>query len=90
METNRINQTESNRQTAEAQPPALTTTAGGVARMLHVSIRQVWRLNKIGRLPSPVRLGNCVRWRVDEIRDFVKAGCPSRQEWERLTTNKHE
>lgn len=84
MKTNGINQTEGNRQKAEAQHPALTTTAGGVARMLSVSIRQVWRLNTIGRLPKPLRLGNCVRWRVDEIRAFVAAGCPSRQEWEAM------
>lgn len=66
--------------------PALTTTAGGVARMLNVSVRQVWRLHSLGQLPLPVRLGACVRWRVQEIKDFVAAGCPDRETWEKLTT----
>jgi len=73
---------EKKNQNIEQQHPALMATVGDVARMLHISIRQVWRLHGIGRLPNPVRLGNCVRWRVDEIRAFVEAGCPCRQEWE--------
>lgn len=73
---------ESKTQKTEQQQPALMATVGDVARMLHISVRQVWRLHSTGRLPSPVRLGCCIRWRVDEIRAFVEAGCPSRQEWE--------
>lgn len=69
-------------QNVEQQSQTLMATVGDVARMLHISIRQVWRLHSIGRLPNPVRLGNCVRWRIDEIRAFVEAGCPCRQEWE--------
>lgn len=75
MDINGINNTEQQ---------VLTTTAGGVAKMLNVSVRQVWRLHSLGQLPRPVRLGACVRWRVNEIRAFVAAGCPSRQEWEEL------
>lgn len=74
--------TESKNQNSGQQQLTLMATAGNVARMLHISIRQVWRLHSIGKLPNPVRLGNCVRWRIDEIRAFVEAGCPSRQEWE--------
>lgn len=73
---------ESNALKTEQQHPALMATVGDVARMLHVSIRQVWRLHSVSKLPNPIRLGSCVRWRVDEIRAFVEAGCPSRQEWE--------
>lgn len=74
--------TESMIQNVEQQNQTLMATVGDVARMLHVSIRQVWRLHSIGKLPNPVRLGSCVRWRVDEIRAFVEAGCPCRQKWE--------
>lgn len=63
---------------------SLMTTAGGVARMLNVSVRQVIRLHSLGQLPKAVRLGACVRWRVDEIKAFVAAGCPSRHEWEAM------
>lgn len=66
------------------QTPALTANAGQVAKMLGVSVRQVWRLHTTGRLPRPVRLGNCVRWRRAEIEAFVATGCPTRETWEQL------
>lgn len=82
METNGIKTVHRN-QNAE-QPPALTANAGQVAKMLGVSVRQVWRLHTTGRLPKPVRLGNCVRWRRAEVEAFVAAGCPTREKWEQL------
>ena len=51
-------------------------TAKEVASMLQVSIRTLWRLRSAGQLPSPLRIGNAVRWRVDEIRIWIAAGCP--------------
>jgi len=47
-----------------------------VAALLQVSTRTVWRLLSAGTLPSPVRLGGCVRWRVDDIAGWIDAGCP--------------
>jgi predicted DNA-binding transcriptional regulator AlpA len=36
-----------------------------------------------GRCPAPVRLsGTCVRWRTQELRAWVDAGCPHRSTWE--------
>jgi predicted DNA-binding transcriptional regulator AlpA len=67
----------------ENLPPALTANASQVAAMLEISVRQVWRLSNTGRLPRPVRLGNCVRWRRAEIEAHLAAGCPTREEWER-------
>lgn len=33
----------------------------------------------------PVRLGTkAPRWRVDELRDWLAAGCPDRLTWERM------
>lgn len=84
MESYGVYPTEEERPRKQETPPSLTTTAGGVARLLQISTRQVWRLHSLGQLPKPVRLGACVRWRVQEIRDFVDAGCPSRQEWEAM------
>jgi prophage regulatory protein len=66
------------------EQPALTANAKQVARMLGVSVRQVWRLHTTGRLPRNIRLGNCVRWRVEEICAFVEAGCPTREKWEAI------
>ena len=54
-----------------------------VAGMLGVSQRQVWKLVASGRLPAPLRLGRSVRWRADEIRSWIDAGCPSQDRWTR-------
>jgi predicted DNA-binding transcriptional regulator AlpA len=58
--------------------------ASGVARLLSIGRSQVFRLNSAGRLPMPIRkLGaRCPRWRVDELRDWVAAGCPDRATWQ--------
>ena len=50
--------------------------ADEVAAMLDVSTRTVWRLLSTGRLVQPVRIGGSVRWRLDEVRDWIKNGCP--------------
>jgi predicted DNA-binding transcriptional regulator AlpA len=47
-----------------------------VARLLEVSQRKVWALLSSGRMPQPIRIGRCVRWRIDEIRNWEAAGCP--------------
>jgi predicted DNA-binding transcriptional regulator AlpA len=44
---------------------ALVVSAKVLARLLGVSLRQVWRLNSAGKLPRPIRLGGSVRWRRD-------------------------
>lgn len=52
-------------------------TATEVAKMLNVSVRTLWRLRSAKQLPTPVRLGSAVRWRFEEIRDWITAGCPA-------------
>ena len=53
-----------------------------VARALKVSVRQVHRMNRAGLIPSPLRIGGCVRWREEEISEWLQCGAPSRSEWE--------
>jgi len=48
-----------------------------VADRLAVSARQVWKLAASGRLPQPVRVGRCVRWRADLIDGWIERGCPA-------------
>jgi predicted DNA-binding transcriptional regulator AlpA len=48
-----------------------------VASMLACSTRHVYRVADAGRLPRPIKLGALVRWRADEIADWITAGCPS-------------
>jgi len=48
-----------------------------VAAMLDCSQRHVYRLADAGRLPAPVKLGALARWRRDELKDWLDAGCPA-------------
>jgi predicted DNA-binding transcriptional regulator AlpA len=64
----------------EDRPELLT--ARDVARMLSVSPVQIWRLDKAGQIPEPVRISDrVVRWRRRELVDWCYAGCPSRDAW---------
>lgn len=69
----------------EAHPPVpepLLVDAAGVGALLGISRNMVWKLHSTGRLgPLPVRLGRCVRWRLRELRTWVEAGCPARDQW---------
>lgn len=65
---------------AEPDTPAceaILIAARDVARTLGVSERHVWRLRDAGVMPAPVKLGAAVRWRRDEVLQWVAAGCPS-------------
>ena len=62
----------------------LAVPARQVAKLLSISERHVWALDSSGRLPRPSRLGRAVRWNVDELRRWQDAGCPARDEWERI------
>jgi excisionase family DNA binding protein len=48
-----------------------------VAGILNCSARHVSRLAKKGRLPAPVRLGALLRWRAEELHQWIAAGCPA-------------
>jgi len=74
-----------------SETPDLLTTATPLAlrpreaaKALGISLRHLHTLNASGRLPRPIRLGRSVRWRADELRDWVDAGCPPRDKWEAL------
>jgi predicted DNA-binding transcriptional regulator AlpA len=46
-----------------------------------------WRDNAAHRVPSPVRLGGRTLWRVQELREWVAAGCPDRAAWQAMKTS---
>jgi excisionase family DNA binding protein len=60
----------------------LVVCARELASLLRVGLRTVRAMDAAGRLPTPVRIGHSVRWPLDEIRQWIDAGCPSRDEWE--------
>ena len=66
----------------------LLCAATDAAKMLGVSRSQFWKLHSAGKLPTPVKLGaRATRWRVDELKAWVSAGCPERQRWENIREN---
>jgi prophage regulatory protein len=62
----------------------LASTATDAARLCGVSRSQWFKLQAMGKVPAPVRLGTrAPRWRVDELKAWLAAGCPDRAVWER-------
>ena len=51
-------------------------TARQFAVMLQVSRRTLWRLRSAGKIPKPMRVGGIVRWKLDDILEWMAAGCP--------------
>lgn len=47
-----------------------------VAQLLRVSRSTVYGLRTQGKLPKPIKIGCAVRWKHDEIKQWVDAGCP--------------
>ncbi len=60
----------------------LLIDARGVAAMLGRCERSLRRDDEAGRIPRPVLLGRSRRWRLEELRAWVQAGCPDRAAWE--------
>lgn len=69
-----------------AESDRLALTAEQLAAALQVSQRHVWAMHSAGRLPRPIRLGRAVRWPAAAIEGWLAAGCPSREDWERRST----
>ncbi|MHC4414655.1 MAG: helix-turn-helix domain-containing protein [Planctomycetota bacterium] len=60
----------------------LLLTADQAGRLCSVSGRTWQRWSSEGAVPAPVRIGRRRRWRTDELRQWVAAGCPARERWE--------
>lgn len=61
----------------------LAVSAAQTAGLLGVSTRHLWAMNSAGKIPKPVRLGRCVKWLRQELEDWLAAGAPSREQWEK-------
>ena len=62
----------------------LALSARQLADRLGVSLRHVRRMDSAQLLPKPIRLGRSVRWPVDEVHGWMKAGAPDRRRWETI------
>jgi predicted DNA-binding transcriptional regulator AlpA len=54
-----------------------------LAASLRISLRTACRKLAKGEIPTPVRVGGLPRWPVSEIQQWIKAGCPSNEEWQK-------
>jgi excisionase family DNA binding protein len=57
-------------------PAAALLDVRAVAALCTCSVRHVYRMADAGRMPAPVRLGALVRWRRQDLLDWLAAGCP--------------
>src|SRR5262249_21481078 len=74
---------------SQAKSELLLVNARTAAAMCGKSLR-TWRTwDAAGWVPRPVRIGRSTLWRVDELREWVAAGCPHRSEWEARKPNQH-
>jgi predicted DNA-binding transcriptional regulator AlpA len=76
---------------ARCKPEKLLELEGGNAMLMNdkktaaelgISRRKLWTMNSMGQLPAPIRMGRSVRWRVSDIEEWVRLGCPSREVFE--------
>ena len=52
-----------------------------VAKLLKVSARTVFQMQKDGVMPRQIQFGKTVRWSYEELRAWAAAGCPPRDRW---------
>ena len=63
-------------------PSPLMISADEAAELVGVSRATWWAHHASGRCPAPVKLGGRTLWRVQELHDWVAAGCPPRAKWQ--------
>jgi excisionase family DNA binding protein len=55
-------------------------TAKELAALLDVSLRTIWRRRSDGSMPTPLRVGRSIRWRLSDIRNWIANGCTIRED----------
>jgi len=62
----------------------LFVSAKELSLMLGISVRQIWRLRATGQLPKPIYLGSSVKWKINEIAEWVESNCPDLETWQTM------
>lgn len=69
----------------------LLLTSEEAAEQLGVSRTHFYSLNSSGQLgPMAIKLGECSRWSYAELKAWVDAGCPAREQWLRISNERAE
>ncbi len=53
-----------------------------LAKILRIEELEVRKINKLGLIPAPIKIGGYSLWIRKEVEDWIKAGCPNRVKWE--------
>lgn len=61
------------------QEEVLLIPADQLASLMQISTRTLWRLLSAHRLPEPLRIGGSVRWRLEEVKQWIESGCPPQE-----------
>jgi len=64
-----------------AEEHSLLLDALRIAALLGISRSSLYKLVSSGRAPRPIKIGRSVRWRREEIEDWVRAGAPPLSRW---------
>ena len=67
---------------ADRREPLLVDSRAA-SMMLGITVQRLRGLKDYGRMPQPLRLGwgGTVRWRTNELREWVRVGCPRVEQW---------
>ena len=57
-------------------------TAKALAKILSTSVRSIWRYRSSGRLPKTVKIAGAIRWKQQDIEQWIALGCPDYKEFE--------
>jgi predicted DNA-binding transcriptional regulator AlpA len=67
--------------TAPAEPLPELLTAEQAWNLCALSKSAWYKARSSGKIPAPVRIGGALRWRRDEMRDWLREGCPPVCRW---------
>ncbi len=54
------------------------------AEFLGISVNHLIRLNNAEKIPAPIRMGKSIRFNQQELQNWINAGGPSRNQWQRM------
>lgn len=60
---------------------SLMLTAELAGALLGMSAKALRRADQADKIPAPMRIGRNVRWRRQELIEWMEAGCPDRPTW---------
>lgn len=72
----------------EKAQKSLLVNAFDAADMCGIGKSQWYGLVASGRAPAPIKLGRKSLWHKDELKDWIKAGCPAQRIWESMKKKK--